>query len=65
MRKRELWRMRCINSGPGSELACTSSESEGDDFMAPVIASNTVLCVCPILFAVPVDPHTVVLVLAL
>ena len=62
MRKRELWRMCCINSRPGSKLACTSSESEGDDLMAPVIASNAVLCVCPIFFAVPVDPRTAVLV---
>ena len=65
MHKREVWRMCCINSGPGSKLACTLSESEGDDLMAPVIVSNTVLCVCLIFFAVPVDPRSAVLVSAL
>ena len=49
--------MRCITSGPGSRLACISSESVGEDLIAPVMASITVRCVCSTFFVVPLDPR--------
>ena len=57
--------VRCTSCGPGNRLACISSESEGEDLMAPVMASIADHCIWAIFFAVPMDPHTTELVLAL
>ena len=49
--------MHCITSGPGSRLVCISSESVGEDLIAPVMVSIAVHCVCSTFFAVPLDPQ--------
>ena len=56
MHIRELYRVCCMSSSPGSRLACISNESEGEDLIAPDMASSAVCCVWAIFLAVFMEP---------